>query len=534
MSKIASYLSNHLHGEVLTSQAIRRKFSTDGSVLKITPLLVAFPFDTSDVRKITHFAWQLAEKGHTLALTARGSGSNNVGGAIGNGIVMSFPQHLDKILEIDTKQKLARVQPGVSLKNLDTTMRSHGLVWPVDSHTQSATVGGAIGSNLYGAQGGRYGDCGAWIDQLEVVLASGDTIQTKRLSKRELNKKKGITGMEGEIYRELDNLISDHPETIADLAERPGSAGYALAAVKDKAGNFDLTPLIIGSQGTLGIVTEAILRLEHDHPQKEIIAVGLTSTDELEQLVAKLNKLDPTRIEFVDRASLAYATQKLAIKVPQLLPSDEDAPELAGLLVIEVEVTGRLKSKAKKISKLFEKAEHIVTRSDGDLERASEMWQAYNRLVYVLNHTETDDRKVTMPVIEDAIIPLSDITSFVASVHALAKKHRLTLVLWAHLTTGVVHVRPFLNPRHLSDKQKIAKLMSDYYQLVIKTDGSAAGEYGEGRLRTHHASGQFGAEEKALFVAVKKIFDTHNIFNPGVKLAADKDSLSALDESYSH
>lgn len=533
MSKIANYLSSHLKGEVLTNTASRDRFSRDGSALRLIPLLVAHPFHTNDVRKITHFAWQLAEKGHSLALIQRGSGSNNVGAAIGNGLVISFTRHFDNILEVDTKQRLVRLQPGVPLKALQTAMKTHGLFWPVTSHNQNTTVGGAIASNLCGESGGKYGDTRAWIDQLEVVLANGESIQTGKLSKRELNKKKGLTGMEGEIYRQLDNLISDQADIVNDLARHPGNSGYALAQVKDRKGNFDLTPLIVGSQGSLGTVTEAIVKLDHHHVQSEVIVASLSSPDDLEQLAAGLRKHNPARIEFIDGATVAYAAEKLNTDMTELM-GDHTPPNSAGLLLIELNEGGRLKAKAKKICKLLQKFDHTVIRSNGNPEAAAEMKQSYDRLLIMLTHNETDDHKITVPVIEDALIPHSDTTSFIASVHALAKKHRLTLLLWAHLTTGVIHVRPLLNLRNLSDKQKISKLTDDYYQLVIKTDGSVAGEYGEGRLRAHVAAKQFSEQENELLQAVKKIFDAHNILNPGVKIPKAQDPLDTLNEAYTH
>lgn len=533
MSKIANYLSNHLRGEVLTSSSQRDSSSKDGSILRTLPLLVAYPFNTNDIRKITHFAWQLAEKGHALPLIPQGGGSNNVAAAIGSGLAVSFTKHFDKILEIDTKQRLVRLQPGVTIKNLQTAMHTHGLMWPVDSHNRRSTVGGAIANNLFGERGGKYGDAAEWVEQLEIVLANGESIQTKRLSKRELSKKKGLSGMEGEIYRQLDNLISDNEDIIKDLGGHQGNAGYGLARVKDRKGTFDLTPLIAGSQGTLGMVSEAIIKLAHHNAQSEVIAASLSSTDELEKLVASLGKFELSRIEFIDAATLAYATQTLGAKLPELL-SEEETAASAGLLLIEVNESGRLKPKAKKIEKTLHKFDHSTLRSNGDPEVASEMTQSYQRLITLLVHSETNDHKITVPAIEDALVPPGDTTSFIASVHALAKKQRVSIMLWAHLGTGVIHVRPLLNLRNLSDKQKLKKLIDEYYQLVVKTDGSVAGEYGEGRLRAHAAEKQFSKQEKELFLAVKKIFDTYGIFNPGVKLPDGKDPFTYLNESYSH
>lgn len=531
MSKIATYLSEHLKGEVFTNSQLRAKFSTDKSVLKITPMVVTFPYNTSDVRKIAHFAWQLAEKGHILPITPRGNGSSLTGAAIGTGIVMSFPTHLNKILEVDTKQKLVRVQPGVTIKALNEAMQTHGLVWPVKGSSLNNTVGGAVANNLYGQYAGRYGDTAAWVDQLEVILPNGDVIQTSRVSKRDLSKKKGLATAEGELYRAIDNIITDNAELVGALADKAGSAGYNIAAVKDKKGNFDLTPLIVGSQGTLGIVPEMILKLDIYRPQTEVVAIPLSSFDNFEQLLASVQKEAPSRLEFIDGESIAFAKKHHAVSINELFSEEDEQREVAGLLVVEFNESA--KNKAKKIAKLYDKAGHVVVRSDGDFESAQEIWQLYDRLDNVLANSEAE-HKYTVPVIEDVLLASSDINDFITAAQELSQKHRITTLFSAHLDAGVVHARALLSLSSLTDKQKLPKLMEDYYKLAISLGGSIAGEYGEGRLRVPLAQYQFTTEERDLFSAVKDAFDAHNIFNPEVKILPEtsKDPLTKLNDSF--
>ncbi len=530
MSKIASYLGNHLRGEVITDVSVRNQFAGDGSILRVTPLLVAYPFNTSDIRKITHFAWQLAEKGHVLPLIPRGNGGNKVGAAIGNGAVIALPPHLNTILEVDTKQKLVRLQPGISVATLQEAMKTHGLVWPVGDNI-TATVGAVVADNLFGERGGKYGNAASWIDQLEVVLANGDVIQTSRLSKRELSKKKGLASLEGEVYRQIDGLISDNQETIESLKEKPGTTGYALAHVKDKKGTFDLTPLIAGSQGTLGIISEAILRLDHYHPRTEVVVASVKSSNDLEQIVPLVNGFEPSRFEFIDTEGLLLAKEKYDVSLSDLLPEDVSLHEIAGLIIFEFEDAGRSRSKSKKATKNLEKLDCEVVKSGQDYEYAEELWQLFRRVQKILSIAE-NDHKSAVPLIEDALIPLEDISNFLTDLKTIAKKHRTLAVLWAHLGTGVIHTQPFLNLHNLSDKQKLSKLINEYYELVEKYHGSVAGEYGEGRLRARQAQQQFNANEQELFTAVKKVFDTHGIFNPNVKLSNEKDVLTHLNENY--
>ncbi len=527
MSKIASYLSTHLRGEVLSSAGVRSGMSTDGSVLKCMPILVAYPYDTSDVRKITHFAWQLAQKGHVLPLTTRGSGSNLVGAAIGSGAIVSLPTHFNTIFEVDTKQKLVRTQPGVSISALKQAMHTHGLDVTIDSSNPSGTVGGAIANNTYGERALKYGDASGWADQVEVVLSNGDILQTERLNKRQLSKKKGLSGFEGEIYRKLDALIEDNEEVIAGLAQKQTSAGYAITKVKDKKGNFDLTPLIAGSQGTLGIITELILRLDAHHPHKEVVVGILSSVDSIDSLLNSILKNNPDKIEFVDGASI----ERSGADLKEVLPDDD--PELIpnGILFIELSDVGRkAKGRAKKVAKLIEKSGHQTASSAGDIESAGQIWQIYHRLQASLA-LSGDEHKVATPIVEDALLPPSEVIHFIEAAHDLAKKHRTKLVFSAHLGTGVVHAHAQIDLKNLSDRNKVEKLIDEYYALVIKHDGGIAGEYGEGRLRVSQNKAQFTEEELKVFASIKDIFDVHGIFNPGVKIADEKD-VTKLDEHY--
>ena len=182
-SKVAAYLQEHILGEVVTDTALLEHMSHDASVLEIKPEIIVYPRVTNDIRKVARFAWQLAEKGHVLPITARGAGTDQTGAAIGKGIVLSLTAHMNNILEFDQKQKLVRVQPGVNAKALNDALALHGLGIPAMPRSASySTIGGAVANNASGSMSGKYGSIAQWVTQLEVVLANGDLIQTGRLS----------------------------------------------------------------------------------------------------------------------------------------------------------------------------------------------------------------------------------------------------------------------------------------------------------------------------------------------------------------
>lgn len=193
MNKVAHYLQEHLVGEVLTSNAARKYFSTDGGVFEVMPSIIVYPRNENDVRKATRFTWQLAERGRPIPITARGRGSDQAGAAIGEGIIMVFPPHMKKILELDARSGAVVVEPGVVYAQLQQALHTHArFLPPYPSSIDFATIGGAIANNAAGEKTIKYGCTRDYVKSLRVVLANGEVIETKRLSKRELNKKKWV------------------------------------------------------------------------------------------------------------------------------------------------------------------------------------------------------------------------------------------------------------------------------------------------------------------------------------------------------
>jgi len=539
MSKIASYLQEHLQGEVVTTAAVRQHFSRDGSILTQTPSLIVYPYGVNDIRKVTRFAWQLAQKGHALPITPRGSGSSNTGAAIGTGITLSTPAHFNKILELDTKQQLARLQPGVNFNVFQEAMKTHGLYMPIMPATSLySTVGGAIANNSMTRKSVKYSDMRKWVNQLEVVLANGEVIQTGRISKRELSKKKGLATLEGEIYRKIDGLITDNQQLIEDEIVARASytnAGYSgLAEVKQKNGSFDLTPLFVGAQGTLGIITEMIVKLTSYIPQSQLLTISFESLADAHDALDSLQQLAPSSVEFLERQTLDLV-QGQGLNISAVL--EEGAKTPAALLFVEFDDPGRKQArKAKKAAKAFQKAGHYVQLSS-DLDEQADWWQVFFSVQAAVINGEIDGR-VPLPMTEDASVPREAFEKYIEGVYDLAKKQRITTAMWGHAGDNIFQVYPFLDLRRLSDRQKVKKFTESYYEMVLKFGGSVAAKYGEGRLRSPLAASEYSQEMVQVFEEIKHIIDPQNVFNTNVKvgtqLANAPGLLEIVAEEYDH
>lgn len=531
MSKVAEYLRQHIVGEVLTSSSVRKFFSTDGSIFTKTPQVVVYPRSTDDIRKIARFSWQLAERGKSVPITARGSGSDQAGAALGDGIVLAFPAHLNKLLELDTKKNVARVQSGINYRNFQDTIKTHGrFLPPYPSSIDFSTIGGAVANNAAGERTVKYGVTGDFVTGLQVILANGELIETRRLPKRELNHKKGLATFEGEIYRQIDGLISDNLALIETMRKNTSknSAGYNLLDVKRADGSFDLTPLFVGSQGTLGIVSEVDLRIVPNNMNRSLVVAGFQTIDDADSIVSEILTLKPATIEMVDKTLLEFIETHFPNQLKGLL--EPPFPEI--LLLIEFDDIGATvqAKKVKKLTKILDKAtnDYQITKN---YEERDELWKIRHSAAAVIAHSEGS--KKALPIIEDGVVPTHQFKTFIQSIYGLFKKYGLSVAVWGHAGNANLHMQPFLDLSNVGDRQAVFKLMDEYYDMVIALGGSTAGEHNDGVLRAPYLPKLYGEEIYKLFEAVKKVFDPHNILNPGVKIGVTReDQLKALRREY--
>lgn len=534
MNKVAHYLQEHLVGEVMTSVDIRKYFSTDASIFSVTPTLVVYPRNENDIRKTTRFTWQLAERGRVIPITPRGSGTDLSGAALGSGVVMAFPAHMNRILELDSKSGLVTVEPGINYGKLQQTLHTHNrFLPPYPSSFEYCTVGGSVANNAGGEKSIKYGMTRDFVKRLRVVLANGEVIETKRLSKRELSKKLGLATFEGEIYRTLDTLIEENKELIKKL--QPGvtknAAGYALDLVKRKDGSFDLTPLFVGSQGTLGVITEVSLDTEVHNPNTTLIVGMFDDVQVATQALQELRKLTelPSAMEIVDENLLKFVNQTH----PNLLRGVISSPLPKIVLLIEFDnASDRMQKRmAKKATKILKKYQ-IPYVQETDPHKKDDLWKIRHSAAAIVSHSEGNARAV--PIIEDGVVPVERFSEFLAAVYDLFSRAGLQAAVWGHAGDANVHMQPFLDLGQVGDRQKAFKLIDEYYKLVISMGGSTTGEHGDGRLRGAYLPILVGAESYELLRKTKKIFDPYGTLNPGVKIDVSLNEIkSQVRSSYS-
>lgn len=528
MNKVAHYLQEHLTGEVLTSKEARKYFSTDGGVFEVMPSLIVYPQNENDVRKTARFSWQLAERGRKVPITARGRGSDQAGAAIGEGMMLVFPAHMNRILELESRSGAVTVEPGVVYAKLQQTLHTHGrFLPPYPSSIEFSTMGGAVANNAGGEKTLKYGSTRNYVRGLRVVLANGEVIETRRLSKRELNKKMGLPSFEGEIYRALDKLIDENKEAIEsmDLAVTKNSAGYDLLDVKRKDGSLDLTPLIVGSQGTLGVVTEVTFTTEPYNPSTTLMVAHIDDLNTAKDVVLELRKLPdtPSAVEVVDKNLLDFIDEHN----PNQLKGIVEKPFSKLVVLIEFDnQSDRTQKKMVKRTEKILKKRGIEFQVETEPAKQEKLWKIRHSAAAVI--TQSLGSAKALPIIEDGVVPVDRFDEYIEGVYQIFNSYNLKIAIWGHAGNANLHMQPFLDLGSVGDRQKVFKIIDDYYNLVIGLGGSTSGEHSDGRLRAPYLQKLYGDQVYELFRKVKEIFDPHNILNPGVKIDVTTEDVKPL------
>jgi FAD/FMN-containing dehydrogenase len=524
-SRVAHYLQDHLLGEVIDSSDARRYFSYDGSIFQVPPSLIVYPRNENDIRKTARFTWQLAERGRVIPITPRGAGTDETGAAIGTGVVIAFTAHMNRVLELNTKGKSVSVEPGINYGKLQQVLHTHGAyIPPYPPGLDYSTVGGAVANNASGENSFKYGSTKSFVKSLRVVLANGEVIETKRLSKRELSKKLGLATFEGEIYRSIDAMIEENSSVIEKmkLGTTLNNAGYALNDIKYKDGSFDLTPLIVGSQGTLGIITEVVLDIEDYNPSSCLIMAEFDSLEKLQRALVEISSSKdlPSSVELVDQSAL----EEIFKHNPNHLKDVIKTPFPRFLVFLDFEATKKVPKSALKALDSLAKVYDVSTDPEEQIK--------FRKVREAVSVIVANNEGLLHPLpLFDGSVPLDRIREYIEALDKLIKTNNLQTALWGHIGDGSLTLRPKLNLGHVGDRQKIFRVLDEYHQMVLRLDGTISSTAGDGRLRAPYLQLVYGPEAYALMIKTKQVFDPYGTMNPGVKFNTDIEDLKTIIRS---
>jgi FAD/FMN-containing dehydrogenase len=518
-------LRKRIDGEITDAKDAREYFSTDGSVFTIMPSAVVYPENAQDVQSIVAYAQEESQKkDKKFSLIARGKGTDQAGAALGDGAMVVFPAHMRHVGRV-TKDTVT-VQPGMIFGSLQQILHTHERFLPFyPSSVDYATMGGAVANNTCGEMTYKYGSTAEWVKSLKVVLDDGSVIETKRISKRRLNHKKGLMTREGDIYRQIDGLLQDNAALIKQSQPHTSknAAGYRLGHVRGKDGSFDLSQLFIGAQGTLGIVTEATFKTAPYQHHTTLVVGYFDSLEKAGEAVLKLQKLGPAAMEVVDYYLLDFLRKNQPETIEGLVP--DELPKV--VILIEFDNASHLRQNF-----LARRTERILSKL-ATSQRATQSNRTEHKL-WKIRHSAAaviwmnNGPKKALPIIEDGCVPVEKLPEFLDGVYKLLKKHKLEIAVWGHAGDANFHMQPFMDLSKAKDRKTVFKLMDEFYGMVMKMGGTTAGEHNDGLLRAPYLEKLYGAETYDLFKRVKEICDPQAIFNPRIKLDVTKKDIEPL------
>lgn len=522
MNKVVKYLNQHLVGNAYDRQEILEKYSTDHSVLKITPKMVVIPETTTDIRRTVRFVNQLATKNVKLGITVRGAGCDKTGAAIGPDILVSM-ERMNHIQEIDVRSKLVRVQAGVTLGQLNSALSLVGLTLPVGANPQE-TIGGLISNFQTDRMARKYNGIYYYVDCLEAVVSTGDIIQTGRVSKHGFKNKQTGPDFESSLYRNIKNTIEEHQEVIAELHEQQtiDAAGYQMLAqaYRKNGRNFDLMPLFFGAQGTLGIITEVILRCEVLKPAPKHIAATFANVEEVIEFAKACSKLEPCTLDIYDSRIL-----QAAVELGK--PFDIMAKKRkTGYLLI----AGFDDPKRKTWRKLYKSLKLLPESACGTIEN-EETSDEFNGIAGLISAYLNEENGERVALVDNFYIPAKHLAEACEDIKTLEQTFDTELPLMGSISSANYSIRPLVKLNTVEGRQFSLRFVREFGKLLKKHEGSITGGSSEGRVKavaTSHTDA-----ELELYQSIKHTFDPGNIFNPGVKLGADaRSTVRYLRTSY--
>ena len=509
MGKIAKYLNQLIVGNVFDTPEILEVYATDRSALKVKPKFVAFPESTEDIRKLMRFFNQIASKEIPASVTVRGAGRDEGGADLASGLVLSM-EKLNRMLEIDPRERLVRVQAGITLKELNTALSVSGLTIPVGGHDND-TIGGLISNVPVDSYAGKYGGIMNYVERLEVVLANGECLQTARLKKYAVAKKAVEKSLEGDIYRKMAKLLKKNEDYIAELAEkRPGLAGYPAITKVAYRETMDLAPMFFGAQGTLGVISEVILRAVPIRKRPVRAVATFKDLTMAIDFMDEVRALKPREINLYD-LKIVQEARESGKNLDGVIRRIEDG------FVVFMTFDEKQNYCLKRLAAMRDSLPRTVKFNLEAPGNRMTLNEFENSLASYLNLVKNGER---VPILTDFYLPERNLERFLKDLKVLGDKLELDLALYGSYATGIYSLRPKFNLEDADFNKKAATFLRAGAYIIDRQEGVLAGGTPEGRLKAVVTNDAMVEAERNLYEEIKQIFDQNGILNPDVKLGA--------------
>lgn len=516
--RIASFFKT-FKGDIWTDEGHRLIFTTDASIYRELPKAIFFPKDKTDILQIIRFASE-----NKVSVIPRGAGTSLAGQVVGDGLIVDISRYMTTILEVNKKEKWVRVEPGVIRDQLNLYLKDYNLFFgPETSTSNRATIAGMFGNNSSGAGSLHYGTTRESIISVKAILSNGEDVTFGNMSLEAIKEKAAEKSLEGSIYRQFLNILSNKDLLKEIASQYPDSKlhrrnhGYALDILANSSAfsnsdiPFNIARFLAGSEGTLAFIYEIKIKLFPLPPRNKLLI--LTSFNDFDNVfVANLEllKFKPFAVELMDDKIL-----KLTEKNPtqqknrQLIKGNPKA-----VLITEIADNNinTLKLQANKIINHLKTLNlgqyHTVIQSD-DIRK---IWELRKAGLGVLYNMKGDAKPIGF--IEDTAVVPEKLGTYIKEVETVLNKKQLSCIYYAHIGAGELHLRPILNLKEAKDVALMKEVALDIARIVKKYKGSLSGEHGDGRLRSEFIPLMLGDKLYTIFKEIKQVWDKENLFNP--------------------
>lgn len=525
-------------GDIDTSLATREVFSHDASMFELVPEVVIAPRDSDDVGLLVAEAANAKKSHHNLSITARSAGTDMSGGAIGQSIVLDMKRYLNRIFAVSAHE--AHAQPGVMYRDFEKETLKHQALMPsYPASRDLCTIGGMVANNSGGEKSLEHGKTERFVRELKVVFSDGKEYTVKPLDEKGLKAKMKQKDFEGQIYREIFELVDNNYDEIKKAKPNVSkdSTGYHLWNVWDRErGVFDLTQLIIGSQGTLGIVTDIKFRLIKAPKHSGTLVVFLRDVTQLGEIINVVLARKPATFEGFDNYTLMLSFKlffffhqtlgwwgmiKLGLQlIPDALMLFRGIPKMVLLVEFNGDSPQDVAFKVHQMRQDLHPFDSKETYEEDETESKAKKFWIMRRESFNLLRKKVHD-KHTAPFIDDLVVPPHHLPKFLPELRKIINKYKLLATVAGHMGDGNFHVIPLMKIEEPAERKKIPAVMKQVNELVLKYGGSLSGEHNDGMTRGPWLAQMYSPAIMRHFRSVKKTFDPQNIFNPKKKTDAD-------------
>ncbi len=493
--------------KVKSDTSTLKAYAVDASIYRLSPQVVVLPDSEEEIDRIVEYAVRQG-----VPLTARAAGTNLTGSAIGTGIILDVSR-MNRILEVNATEKWARVQPGIVLAELNRQLSKHELMFgPDPSSGDMCKLGGMLANNSSGPHTLRYGSVKDNVKALRVHLPQSGWLQAQSYEVGDSTLSGILT--DHPALQSLLNILEEHKTLIQ--SKRPhvskNSSGYNLFDLMDgmNLGVWDLPKLFVGSEGTLGIFSEATIRLV-DQPKSTASAlIHFQNLEEMGEAVPDLLTLMPSALEVMDANTL-----NLIGRHTYGIPQDS-----AATLLIEFD-QGEDPGRSERLLSFcrgYRLSSDPVVAFDG--EKQKELWKARKALYPTLYRY--DQRKKPINFVDDVVVTAERTAELIRYLESFFGKQDIAVAVFGHIGDGNAHILPLLDLNDSKDFQGMVNAHREVHQVVLEQfGGSICGEHGDGRIRAEMVRPMFGDDLYQVFVEVKRLLDPQGIMNPGVKISED-------------